>query len=178
MAICTLATLVQERAHWGEQGLRVVLTNGIFDLLHAGHVEYLTRARGLGDRLIVALNSDVSSRALKGPQRPLIPEEDRALLLNALRPVDYVTVFAELTAEHVVAALRPDLYVKGGDYASTPDLSPDLSRLPEARLVLSYGGEVQLLPYSAGRSTTTLIERIVSVYGRDPVTHDKASRKP
>lgn len=131
------------------------------DLLHAGHVAYLTQARALGDLLVVALNADVSARAIKGPLRPIVSEAERAALLAALRPVDYVTLFEEPTAESVVAALRPDVYVKGGDYAVGPSHSPDLARLPEGRIVAAYGGQVLLLPYAEGRSTSALIARIV-----------------
>lgn len=165
MTSLTLEALLALRAGWRARGLRLVLTNGVFDLLHAGHVGYLSRARALGDLLVVALNSDASTRALKGPLRPIVPEADRAALLAALRPVDYVTIFAEPTAEAVVAALRPELYVKGGDYGAGPGGAPDLSRLPEARVVVANGGQVALLPYAEGRSTSELIERIVARYG-------------
>jgi rfaE bifunctional protein nucleotidyltransferase chain/domain len=136
----------------------------VFDLLHVGHVAYLEQARALGDVLVVAINSDSSTRALKGPQRPLMPEDDRARMLAALRCVDYVTLFAEHTAEVVVAALQPDYYVKGGDYArapGVPDAAVDEDRLPEARVARARGGQVVLLPYRAGYSTSALIERIV-----------------
>jgi rfaE bifunctional protein nucleotidyltransferase chain/domain len=169
MGITPLAALRELRARWRADQQRLVLTNGVFDLLHVGHVEYLEQARTLGDVLVVALNSDSSARALKGPQRPLVPEHDRARLLAALRCVTYVTLFAEHTAEAVVAALQPDYYVKGGDYASDPDTpdaaTVDEARLPEARVVRSYGGQVVLLPYRAGHSTSALIERIVQRAG-------------
>ena len=158
-----LAELLALRAGWRVQGLGVVLTNGVFDLAHAGHVGYLAQARALGDLLIVALNSDASTRAIKGPLRPIVPEADRAALLLALRSVDYVTIFEEPTAEAVVAALRPDVYVKGGDYAGL-EQAPDLARLPEGRIVAAYGGQVVLLPYAEGRSTSALIARIVERY--------------
>ncbi|NNJ12174.1 adenylyltransferase/cytidyltransferase family protein [Chloroflexales bacterium ZM16-3] len=158
------ADLVALRDSWRARGLRLVLTNGVFDLLHAGHVGYLQQARALGDLLVVALNSDASVRAIKGPLRPLTPEADRAALLAALRCVDYVMVFAEPTAEGVVTALRPEVYVKGGDYALGEGGPPDMERLPEARAVLAYGGEVRLLPYAAGRSTSELIRLIVERY--------------
>jgi rfaE bifunctional protein nucleotidyltransferase chain/domain len=140
----------------------------VFDLLHVGHVAYLEQARALGDVLVVAINSDSSTRALKGPQRPLMPEYDRAHMLAALRCVDYVTLFAEHTAEAVVAALQPDYYVKGGDYArapGAPDAAIDEGRLPEARVARASGGQVVLLPYRAGYSTSALIERIVRSAG-------------
>lgn len=164
MPLLPLPELMAMREGWRAQGLRLALTNGVFDLIHAGHVDYLTRARAMGDLLVVALNSDASTRALKGPMRPIVSEGDRAAVLAALRPVDYVTIFAEPTAEAVVAALRPELYVKGGDYAGGPDGAPDLARLPEARVVAAYGGQVALLPYADGRSTSALIARIVERY--------------
>jgi rfaE bifunctional protein nucleotidyltransferase chain/domain len=160
-----LPDLLALRDSWRACGLRLVLTNGVFDLLHAGHVGYLQQARALGDLLVVALNSDASVRAIKGPLRPLTPEGDRAALLAALRCVDYVMVFAEPTAEGVVTALRPEVYVKGGDYALGAGGPPDLDRLPEARVALAHGGEVRLLPYAAGRSTSELIRLIVERYG-------------
>jgi rfaE bifunctional protein nucleotidyltransferase chain/domain len=166
MTALPLDELLALRAIWRADGLRVVLTNGVFDLVHVGHVDYLSRARALGDLLLVALNSDASTRAIKGPLRPIVPQADRAALLAALRPVDYVTIFDEPTAEAVVAALRPDLYVKGGDYAGGPDGAPDLARLPEGRIVAAYGGQVCLLPYAEGRSTSELIARIVERYAR------------
>ena len=186
-----LAPIVAARQDAGE---RAVFTNGCFDLLHLGHVAYLRAARALGDFLIVALNSDASTRRIKGPLRPLVAESERAEILAALSYVDYVTIFDDNTAERAVAALRPAVYVKGGDYAggehaqagvtlapdelrhllagdaSTHPAHPALAglerRLPEARVVAAYGGSVALLPYLPGHSTTELIERIVSRYAK------------
>ncbi len=142
----------------------MIFTNGCFDLLHLGHVRYLQAARALGDLLVVGVNSDASTRALKGAGRPLVPQEDRAEVLAALACVDYVTIFEEVTAVALVEALRPDVYVKGGDYAAPNAASqPDAihyARLPEAAPVLAYGGQVRLIPYLPGHSTTALIERI------------------
>lgn len=166
-SITALEELVQLREQWRERGLKVVFTNGIFDLLHVGHLQYLEAARALGDLLIIGLNSDSSTRQLKGPQRPLVPEAERAALLLGLRAVDYVTIFADRTAEGLVAALQPDVYVKGGDYSlsDTNDSGPTTTKiLPEARIVQSYGGQVELINYLAGHSTTELIERIVERY--------------
>jgi rfaE bifunctional protein nucleotidyltransferase chain/domain len=161
MGITSLDMLRELRPRWHESGLRLVLTNGVFDLLHLGHVTYLEQARTLGDILVVGVNSDASTRAIKGPTRPLMPEEARTAVLAALRCVDYVTVFGEPTAEALVATLRPEIYVKGGDYTSTPGgTSVDESRLPEAHLVREYGGQVRLLPYRAGYSTSALLQRI------------------
>jgi rfaE bifunctional protein nucleotidyltransferase chain/domain len=162
--ITPLADLIAMRESWRADGRRLVLTNGVFDLLHAGHVGYLQQARYMGDLLVVALNSDASVRAIKGPLRPLTPEGDRAALLAALRCVDYVTIFETPTAEAIVEALRPEIYVKGGDYALAEGGPPDLARLPEAAVALAYGGEVRLLPYADGRSTSELIRLIVSRY--------------
>jgi D-beta-D-heptose 7-phosphate kinase/D-beta-D-heptose 1-phosphate adenosyltransferase len=137
-------------AHVREQEGTVVATGGCFDLLHAGHVAMLEAARALGDCLIVLVNSDESVRRLKGPGRPLIPEEDRVAILQGLSAVDAVVVFEEDTPEVALARLRPHLFAKGADYA--------LDELPEATLVESWGGKAVLLPYVAGRSTTQLIE--------------------
>lgn len=155
----SLDQLMTLREQWRQAGCTVVLSNGAFDLLHAGHVTYLAAARALGDVLIVALNSDRSVRAYKGPNRPIVPQEQRGIVLAALRSVDYVTLFDTPTAEHVVAALRPDVYVKGGDYAHPHGGTG--KDLPEARVVLAYGGTVRLIEYAAGLSTSALIERIV-----------------
>ena len=163
MALLSLAELVALRETWQASGLRLVLTNGVFDVLHAGHVGYLEQARALGDVLVVALNSDASTRAIKGPLRPIMPQAERAAVLGALRAVDHVTLFDQPTAEAIVNALRPDVYVKGGDYAAS-DHAPDLARLPEARIVAAQGGQVVLLPYAAGLSTSAIIQRIVERY--------------
>ena len=152
-----LAAEVQRRQAMGERG---VFTNGCFDLLHLGHVRYLEEARALGDFLILGLNSDESTRQLKGPGRPLVPERERAEILAALTCIDYVTIFDEPTAEPLVELLRPAIYVKGGDYANAETMQPDLSRLPEAQVVMNYGGTVRLIPYLSHHSTTELIRKI------------------
>lgn len=136
----------------------LVFTNGVFDLLHIGHLDYLEQARTLGALLLVGINSDDSARALKGAGRPLVPAAERARLLAALRPVDGVLIFEELTAEAVIGALQPDIYVKGGDYAPVPALPP--KPLPERAVVEAYGGRVVLIEYLAGHSTSALIERV------------------
>lgn len=133
-------------------GLRIVLTNGVFDLLHPGHLAYLREARGLGDLLVVGVNADDSVRRLKGPTRPLVPEADRAEMLAALEPVDLVTVFPELRADELLRRVRPAIYVKGGDY------QPD--NLPEAPAAAELGAEVRLIRYRPGHSTTSLLRRI------------------
>lgn len=133
-------------------GQRIVFTNGCFDILHTGHVRYLKAARSLGDCLAVGLNSDVSVRRLKGPERPVNIEADRAEVLDALFAVDYVTIFDEPTAEDLIARIRPDVYVKGGDYT--------LDTLPEAKIVQQYGGRVAFVDLVPGRSTTKVIEKL------------------
>lgn len=131
---------------------RIVATGGCFDLLHPGHIATLQAARALGERLVVLLNSDASVRRLKGPDRPVLDEHERAAMLRALRWVDEVVVFDEDTPERALARLAPDVWVKGADY--------DAEELPEAALVRRLGGEVVTVPYIAGRSTTRLIEEV------------------
>jgi D-glycero-beta-D-manno-heptose 1-phosphate adenylyltransferase len=169
----------------GARPARLVFTNGVFDLLHLGHLRYLERARALGDLLVVGLNSDASTRRLKGDLRPLTPESERAELLAALNCVDYVTIFDETTTEATVALLLPDVYVKGADYAGDDSrqhdtlldnealrlaLAEDASlgtRLPEAKVVATSGGALALLAYLPGHSTSELIDRIVARFGRN-----------
>ncbi len=133
---------------------RIVFTNGHFDLLHVGHLRYLQAARRLGDVLVVGVNDDAVTTERKGPARPLLPEGERAELLAGLACVDYVTIFHEPTAERTVALLRPDVYVKGGDYG------PGGAALPEARIVAAYGGETVILPLEEGRSTSAIVAAI------------------
>ena len=130
-----------------------MFTNGVFDVLHRGHVVYLAQARALGGSLVVALNTDASARRLgKGPDRPLNNEMDRAMVIAALGAVDLVTWFDEDTPEALIAHLRPDILVKGGDY--------DMQSLPETALVQSWGGRALALPFIKGYSTTALVEKI------------------
>ena len=133
-------------------GEKIVFTNGCFDILHAGHVRYLEKARSFGDCLVLGLNTDASVRGNKGPSRPINSELDRAEVVGALKSVDYVVLFGEKTAETIIAKVRPDVYVKGGDYT--------LETLPEAKIVQSYGGRVEFIQMVAGRSTTNVIEKI------------------
>ena len=133
-------------------GATIVFTNGCFDILHAGHVRYLTAAAMMGDFLVVGMNSDASVRRLKGEGRPIVSGADRAEVLDALRAVDIVTIFDEPTAEELVRLVRPDVYVKGGDYS--------LDTLPEAKIVQAAGGRVEFIPFVEGHSTTNVIERI------------------
>jgi rfaE bifunctional protein nucleotidyltransferase chain/domain len=136
----------------------LVFTNGVFDLLHVGHLDYLEKARALGAQLWVGLNSDESARRLKGAGRPIIPQMERARLLLALRPVDSVIIFSDDTAIRLIQALKPEIYVKGGDYAPMPD--QPVKPLPEREAVEAYGGRVVLIDYLPGRSTSALIAAI------------------
>ncbi len=142
------------RDKWQAEGTRVVFTNGCFDILHAGHVRYLQAARELGDCLVLGLNSDASVRRLKGESRPVNSEADRAEVLAALAAVDYVVIFSEQTAEELVREIKPDVYVKGGDY--------NVKALPEAEIVASYGGKTVLIPEVPGRSTSNIIKKMQS----------------
>lgn len=135
-----------------QQGKRIVFTNGCFDLLHVGHARYLAQARALGDILVVGMNSDRSVRALKGPARPIVSEEERAELLAHLESVSYVCLFDEDRPDTLIRSVKPHIHVKGGDYT--------MDQLPEADTVRQMGGEVVILPLTEGRSTTNVIERI------------------
>ena len=148
-----LAEIVAARQSAGE---KIVLTNGVFDLLHVGHARYLAEARALGDALVVAVNSDESVRGFKDPLRPVVPQAERMELLASLSSVDYVVPFATRTPVPLIEQVRPLVYAKGGDYT--------LSDLPEAAVVFGYGGSVQILSLIAGRSTTALIARICAAY--------------
>jgi D-glycero-beta-D-manno-heptose 1-phosphate adenylyltransferase len=190
-----LATEVAAREAIGD---RAVFTNGGFDLLHVGHVRFLQRARALGDLLVVGVNSDASLRQLKGEQRPLVPEAERAEVLAALACVDFVTIFAEQVATPLIDLLRPDVYAKGGDYASAEDgarlrdylipqnelralltgqethepaLAHLARRLPEAPAAAEHCKLLALLAYLPEHSTSALIERIASRYA--PPAHER-----
>lgn len=149
-----LAEIVAARQAGGE---RVVLTNGVFDLLHVGHARYLTEARALGDALVVAVNSDESVRGFKDPLRPIVPQSERMELLASLACVDYAVGFDTRTPVPLIEQVRPLVYAKGGDYAEAD--------LPEAAVVRGYGGEVRILSLIAGRSTTNIIARVCAAYG-------------
>jgi len=149
------ATLQKVRC-WQAAGKKIVFTNGCFDILHAGHVRYLSAARQLGDRLVVGLNSDASIRRLKGPKRPVAPENDRAEVLAALEAVDAVTLFGEDTPEELIGQLLPDVLVKGSDWA--------VEQIAGAKAVIEHGGAVLTVPLLEGRSTTGIIETIVQLY--------------
>ena len=138
------------------EGKKVVFTNGCFDILHAGHTRYLREARKLGDALILALNSDSSVRSIKGPMRPIVPEAERAEVVAALDSVDYVTVFDELTPLELIEFLRPDVIVKGGDWAEKDIVG--------AETVRKWGGRVAIMPEIEGASTTNIIDKVLQAY--------------
>jgi rfaE bifunctional protein nucleotidyltransferase chain/domain len=147
-----------QAARWAanarRRGCRIVATNGCFDLLHAGHVSYLARAKRLGDLLVVGLNADRSVRQLKGPHRPLVPQRHRAALLAALRCVDAVVIFPQVRAHKFLAAVRPHVYVKGGDYRA------DTLNVQERTVLTAAGAKIRILPFVPGLSTSSLIARI------------------
>jgi D-beta-D-heptose 7-phosphate kinase/D-beta-D-heptose 1-phosphate adenosyltransferase len=145
--------LLAARRRWREQGLKVVFTNGCYDVLHPGHVRTLERARALGDLLVLALNSDASVRRMKGPSRPVIPESERAALACALEAVDAVTLFDEDTPRELIAALLPDVLVKGSDWSHF---------VAGREEVEAAGGRVVLLPLEPGYSTTATVEQILA----------------
>ena len=155
--ILSRAALRRALAKDRRAGRRIAFTNGCFDLLHAGHVQYLDRIRRLADVLVVGINSDRSMRRLKGAGRPLVPQRDRARVLAALRSVAYVTVFDEATPLALIRAVRPDVLVKGADWAA--------DRIVGADVVRRAGGRVVRIPLLIGHSTSRLIERIVARYG-------------
>lgn len=150
--VLSVAELSLERARLRAEGKTLVFTNGVFDLLHVGHVRYLSAARALGDALVVAINSDRSVRQLKGETRPIIEEGERAEVLAALRQVSYVTIFDDISPRALIAELLPDVLVKGGDYG--------LDEIHGREEVEAAGGKVVSLPFVEGASTTSIIERM------------------
>ena len=150
--ILVRAAMLAERERLRSSGQRLVFTNGVFDLLHVGHVRYLAQARALGDALVVAINSDRAVRELKGPARPVFDQAERAEILAALRAVDYVTIFDDISPRSLIAELLPDVLVKGGDY--------DLDQIHGRDDVEAAGGKVISLPFVEGASTTALITRM------------------
>ena len=142
-----------------EAGQRVVFTNGVFDLIHPGHIRALADARALGDCLVAGLNSDASTRALKGSKRPIFPDYERAKILTALQSVDYVVIFDEETPANLISAIMPDILVKGGDYKPEEIVGADV--------VTAAGGTVATVDFAAGWSTSSIISRICSLHTRD-----------
>jgi len=150
--ILTGQAMLAERERLRAGGKRLVFTNGVFDLLHVGHVRYLAEARALGDALVVAINSDRTVRELKGPNRPVFNQAERAEILAALRVVDYVVVFDDVSPRSLIAELLPDVLVKGGDY--------NLDQIHGREEVEAAGGKVISLPFVEGSSTTDLIKKM------------------
>ncbi|MDR0533206.1 MAG: D-glycero-beta-D-manno-heptose 1-phosphate adenylyltransferase [Verrucomicrobiales bacterium] len=149
----TLEQLPFWRSEQRKKGKKVVATNGCFDILHVGHLRYLEEAKKLGDTLIVGLNSDASTRQLKGPTRPINHENDRAELLAALKPVDFVCIFPDVRATQFLDLVQPDIYVKGGDYTEA-QLDQD-----EVNAVKKHGGQIHILKLIPGKSTTNIINK-------------------
>jgi D-beta-D-heptose 7-phosphate kinase/D-beta-D-heptose 1-phosphate adenosyltransferase len=138
------------------KGKRIIFTNGCFDLLHIGHIRYLEEAKALGDVLVVGVNSDSSVRKLKGPQRPILPEEERTEILSGLGCVDYITLFDEIDPLKLITSLQPNVLVKGGDWTKEQTVGREV--------VERSGGEVVILPFVQGASTSNLIETILKKY--------------
>ena len=151
-SVLTREALVQSRKQLKREGKKVVFTNGCFDILHRGHIEYLHQAKLLGDVLIVGLNTDDSVRILKGPSRPVVPQEDRAVLLAALADVDVVTLFAEATPIELIRAVVPDVLVKGADWKIEEVVGKDI--------VEAAGGVVRTIDFLPNRSTSDIIAKI------------------
>ncbi len=151
--VFTIETLCPVVERLRRQGKTIVFANGCFDLLHVGHIRYLEGARGLGDTLIVGLNSDDSVRQLKGHGRPLIPEEERAEILSAISFVDYIVIFHESNVKRLLLQIRPNVHCKGTDYT--------VDSVPEREVVLSYGGRIAIVGDPKDHSTNDLIQKIV-----------------
>jgi rfaE bifunctional protein nucleotidyltransferase chain/domain len=139
---------------WQRKGETVVFTNGCFDIIHAGHVTYLNDAKALGSKLVVAINSDASVQRLKGPQRPVVDQSHRAIVLAGLEAVDLVLIFEEDTPIETIKALRPNIHCKGGDYSEND--------LPETPIIHGYGGQVKIIPFLPGCSTSSIIAKITN----------------
>jgi rfaE bifunctional protein nucleotidyltransferase chain/domain len=154
--LCSHEEMLLKVRNWQANGEKVVFTNGCFDILHAGHVRYLAAARHLGDRLVVGLNTDASVKRLKGPKRPVAPEQDRAEVLSALASVDAVTLFDDDTPEALIGMLLPDILVKGADWP--------VEKIAGAKSVIGHGGSVLTVPLLEGRSTTGIIETIIQLH--------------
>ena len=153
--IISRAELIEVRRELKKNGRRIVFTNGCFDLLHRGHIEYLAKAKSLGDILIVGLNADDSVRRLKGPNRPITPQEDRAAILAALAVVDYVCIFDEDTPYELIRAVVPDILVKGADWTVDDVVGKDI--------VEAAGGSVHTIEFLPNRSTTNIIQKIAQI---------------
>ena len=157
--IVDFKSLVKNRELAKKKGKKVVFTNGCFDILHRGHIDYLEKAKKMGDILIVGLNSDASVKKIKGENRPIVPEEDRALVLSALSCVDYVCIFDQETPEELIKKLIPDVLVKGGDW--------DKENIVGKKIVEKSGGEVVTITEVEGRSTKKIIQTIIDRYSKN-----------
>lgn len=146
--------IIQEIEEEKKQGKRIVFTNGCFDIIHVGHVTYLKKAKDLGDILVIGLNSDSSVKKLKGPSRPINNQDDRAIVLSALKFVDYIIIFEEETPLKLVKSITPDIIVKGGDYKEEDVVGGEF--------IQSIGGKVIIIPFVDGKSTTNIINKMKS----------------
>lgn len=144
--------LTNELNELKSQGKRIIFTNGCFDILHLGHVSYLKQAKELGDILVLALNTDDSVKKLKGDSRPINNQQDRALVINELKSIDYVTFFSEDTPYNIIKTLKPNIIAKGGDYSPEQVVGKDI--------VERYGGKVEIIPFVEGKSTTNIVHRM------------------
>ena len=149
--------LKNELEKLSKQGKKIAFTNGCFDILHVGHVRYLIEAKKTADILVLALNSDASVQAIKGEKRPLVPQEERAEVLASLECIDYITIFSEETPLELIVYLKPDILIKGGDWP--------IEKVVGRNEVRAWGGKVELIPEVIGKSTTNIVEKILSVYG-------------
>ncbi len=155
-ALIEINNLIEIRKELKLRNKKVVFSNGVFDILHSGHVDYLNKAKSLGDILIIGLNSDLSVKKIKGEKRPIITEEERAFLLSNLKAVDYVTLFNETTPAEIIAKLIPDILVKGADWA--------IDKIVGADIVLKNGGEVKAIEFVNNQSTSKIIQTILDKY--------------
>ena len=142
-----------------QDGKKIVFTNGCFDIVHAGHIDYLTKAKALGDVLVVGLNSDKSVRNIKGDKRPIIPEQERAMIISNLKPVDYVTLFDEPSPKELIELLIPDILVKGADW--------DIDKIVGREIVESSGGKVLTIDFVSDQSTSKIIQTIVRRFNEE-----------
>ncbi|MFA6025634.1 MAG: D-glycero-beta-D-manno-heptose 1-phosphate adenylyltransferase [Ignavibacteriaceae bacterium] len=156
--IYTRAEILQIRKKLKAEKKKVVFTNGCFDVLHAGHVDYLNKAKAAGDVLILGLNSDASVKKIKGEKRPIVPQEERAFILSNLKAVDYVTLFDEDTPQEIIGELIPDVLIKGADWS--------IDKIVGRDIVEANGGEVKTISFVTDQSTTNIIQTIIERYGK------------
>ena len=151
-----LSEIIEIRNSLKQKNKKVVFTNGVFDILHAGHVDYLTKSKSLGDVLIVGINSDSSVKRIKGDLRPVVPEQERAFIISSLKPVDYVVIFEEDTPYEVIKAIVPDVLVKGADWSK--------DKIVGADIVEAVGGTVETIGFVNQSSTTNIINTVLEKY--------------